>query len=181
MARCNLCRSTLCPKPFKMASFSKLYRRFNDVLCVYHFILDGIRVFHDMSAASHYSSELVCHDLLLSIAIQALVTVWISSFWAPQSVQRDGSFSQYEFVNFLSRRSITFCPVLPHRHSKTFSRANEASFDTSSYACSSTTLGSILRLLRRWPCASRTNSTGLMCSQKLISRTASLVLMTLRQ
>lgn len=82
-----------------------------------HFFLDGIGIFHAMDSATHYFVGVVCADLSLDSVINALKTVCLGSFWAPRSVQGDGSFGHDDFILVLGKQYIAFRPVLSRRHS----------------------------------------------------------------
>lgn len=112
------CGATALPKPSRKVRLSSLYRKFNDVLCVDRFFLEGARVSHAMDAATRYAAGLVCPDISLQSALHALETVWLGLFWSLRSVQRDGSFRHAEFTDFLDDHRVTFRPVSFRRHYK---------------------------------------------------------------
>lgn len=88
--RCSSCCLTARLKSSLKVNISSLHLHFNDVVCVYHFFLDGFCVFHDMGAATRYSAGIVFPYPTLTSALHALEAVCRSPFWAPRAAQDDG-------------------------------------------------------------------------------------------
>lgn len=67
---CHGCRATSLPKPSRKVSLTSLHHHFNDVVCIDHFHLDGLRIFHIMDAWSRYSAGHVVKDATIKSAIE---------------------------------------------------------------------------------------------------------------
>lgn len=113
VSRCGSCRVTSLPTPSRKVSLSSLNRHFNYVVCVYHLLIEGVRVFHAMDASTRHSAVLVCNDLSLSSAVHAFETVWLSPFWPPSSVHGYAAFKHDEFTYHPKAVGIYFRPVPP--------------------------------------------------------------------
>lgn len=118
VSECNKCVASASPPPNRRVSLASLDREFNTVVCVDHFFLDDHVLFHIMDTSTRYSAAAIVSSTNLTEAIRAFETLWISQFWAPQSVHADGAFQQPKFVDYLARHAISIRPVPPRRHQK---------------------------------------------------------------
>lgn len=116
--KCKHCITVSPPKSDRKVSIAAINRGFNEVVCVDHFHLDDLRMFHVMDSHSRYSAALSVPSMSLSDAIVAFESIWVSQFWPPLSVQGDLAFQHPEFVNLLSQYGTSFPPVPPRRHHK---------------------------------------------------------------
>lgn len=115
---CHHCKAACLPTPSRKVSLSSLSRSFNEVVCVDHFYLDNIRMFHMMDAWSRFSTCYALDDASLRSAVIGFEASWLSKFWAPLSVRGDDAFNKDEFKNYMSTLDIEFRPIPPRRHSK---------------------------------------------------------------
>lgn len=88
------------------------------MVCVDHFILDGLRFFYAMDAWTHYSAGLECDDASMATPITAFDAAWLSYFWPPAAVLGDQALKMEGFKNFVRDHAIEFRPTLPRRPSK---------------------------------------------------------------
>lgn len=99
-------------------SLTTLDRQFNEVVCVDHFFLDDLVMFHIMDSATRYSCASVVSNTNLNDAISSFEMLWLGHFWPSQFIHGDGSFQQPQFRGFLARYDISLRPVRPRRHQK---------------------------------------------------------------
>lgn len=116
--KCKHCIASSPPKSNRKFSISGINRGFNDVVCVDHFHLDDLRIFHAMDSYSRFSAALSVSSASLSDAIIAFESVWVSQFWPPSSVQGDLAFRHEVFQDYLSQYGTSFRPVPTRRHHK---------------------------------------------------------------
>ena len=83
-----------------------------------HFLLGNLRICHMMDATTRYSAGIVVPDTGMQTAIEALDPLWISSFWAPISIQYDQVFDINEFNEFFALHDINSRPIPARRHNK---------------------------------------------------------------
>lgn len=115
---CEHCIASSPPTSDRKVSISGINRGFNDVVCIDHFHLDDVRLFHVMDSYSRFSAALPVSSMSLSDAIAAFEAIWISHFWPPCAVQGDLAFRHNEFQEFLAQYGTSFRPVPPRRHHK---------------------------------------------------------------
>ena len=66
---CHGCRATSFPNPSRKVSLTSLHHNFNDIVCIDHFHLEGLRIFHIMDAWVRYSVGHVVNDATIKSAI----------------------------------------------------------------------------------------------------------------
>ena len=115
---CEKCARTYEPKQARKVSLSSLNRSFNDLVCIDHFHLGGLRICHIMCASTRYSVGSVVPDTGMDAAINALDSHWISPFWAPKAIQVDQAFANDPFFKFLEFHGIEARPIPARRHNK---------------------------------------------------------------
>jgi len=95
-----------------------LNRAFNTVVCIDHFHLGNMRVFHLMDSVTRYSAGAVVKDTSMISAIEVMEGHWISQFWEPEEVQFDQAFNNDPFKEYLKMYGIYPRPVPARRHNK---------------------------------------------------------------
>lgn len=94
---CTKCQSTAKPKPSRIVSLSSLNRSFNDVVCMYHFFLDGLSFFA-MDATTRYSVALICRNTLAETASHAIGTFWLGPFRPLAKIRGDDALRNNPFL-----------------------------------------------------------------------------------
>ena len=115
---CTACRKTALPKGTRKVSLSSMSRSFNQVVCVDHFYLNGLCLFHAMDSVTRYSGCSIVPDTSLEAAVVAYESCWLCQFWPPSTVLGDAAFKRDVFINFLRMNDTEFCPIPPRRHNK---------------------------------------------------------------
>lgn len=62
------------------------------MLCIDHFYLDGIRLFHSMDIRTQFLVALVLERANMDGALYAMEEPWIAQFWYAEQVQGEKSF-----------------------------------------------------------------------------------------
>lgn len=104
--------------PPRKVSLHSLSLSFHELVCVDHFWLEEMCVFHAMDSVSRYSSGISVPDTSMTHAIVAFESNWISPFWAPDAVIFDHAVKNSIFVNYLSNHDVQARPIPPCRHKK---------------------------------------------------------------
>lgn len=115
---CSSLMTTCQPKKSRKVSLSSMSRKFNDVVCIDHFHLEGNRVFHIMDLESGYSTGDVVDTMSMSDEIYLFESLWITQFWTPKTVLHDPAFENTEFTEFLNAQDIEHRPIPRRRHYK---------------------------------------------------------------
>lgn len=68
---CKSCIAVQELKGFRPVSVSSMSREFNQVVCVDHFFIDDVKVFHAMYASSRYSFGAPAPDTSMTTSIEA--------------------------------------------------------------------------------------------------------------
>jgi len=118
MESCISCRTTALPKPSRKVSLSSMSRQFNDVVCVDHFFLDNLCIFHAMDAITRYSAGSCVPDTSMVHSILSFETLWISQFWIPSAILFDRAFKNTQFDDWMKNYGIDSNPIPPRRHNK---------------------------------------------------------------
>lgn len=84
MERCEQWRASSQPQPMRRDALATLSRSVKEAVCVDHFYLDNIKLFHAMNMYSRFSAAVIVHDTSLTTAVVALETIWISQIWMPE-------------------------------------------------------------------------------------------------
>jgi len=116
--RCPHCLASAQPQPNRKVALSTLNRSFTDVVCVDHFYLEQLRLFHVMDVYSRFSAAGIVDDASLPTAVLSFDAVWLSHFWPPAEVQGDPAFNHEGFLSYLKSLDTAFRPVPPRRHQK---------------------------------------------------------------
>ena len=103
--KCSGCRRTSLPEGTRKFSLSSMSRYFN-VVCVDHFFLHGLCMFHAMDSVTRYSACSIVPDTKLSSAVLAFESCWVNQFWPPTTVVGDVAFGHDEFKQFLTTLDI---------------------------------------------------------------------------
>ena len=80
VTECSDCSKSSTPPPNRRVSLSSLDRNFNDVVCLDHFYLDEMVIFHAMDTASRFSAGHVVSSTSLEEAVYAFEISWLSQF-----------------------------------------------------------------------------------------------------
>lgn len=115
---CSACRATALPKPTRKVSLSSMSREFNSLVCIDHFYLDELCVFHVMDSVTRYSVGSCMPDTTMYSSILAFESGWMSEFWTPNSVLYDPAFKNEEFQSWIAGYEISARPIPPRRHNK---------------------------------------------------------------
>lgn len=115
---CPHCAVVSQPSRNRTVSLRSMSSNFNDVVCVDHFFLNNMDVFHAMDYHTRYSAGTIVESPNMEYAIQFLEAGWISPFWTPAAIRGDQAFNNSIFLGYLSSHSIYFQPIPPRRHSK---------------------------------------------------------------
>lgn len=59
IAQCRDCKASSTPPPNRRVSISSLDKAFNDIVCIDHFYLEDVTLFHMMAVATIYSSAML--------------------------------------------------------------------------------------------------------------------------
>lgn len=116
VSNCMHCSATSTPPPNRRVFLASLSREINEVLCIDHFFLDSLTVFHCMDVATHFSAGSIVESTSMESAIHSIELIWFSQFWTPSFFQADGTFQNDQFKPFLKRYEIELRPVPPRRH-----------------------------------------------------------------
>lgn len=65
-------------KPSRKVFLASLSRIFNDLICLDHFFLDEIRLFHAMDAFAAYSAGVTCKNISLASTAHDSGAIWLS-------------------------------------------------------------------------------------------------------
>ena len=115
---CHKCQSTAPPQPPRKVSISSLSKGLNNLVCVDHFFLNGITIFHAMDTVTRFSAAQVVSSTSLEEAVLAFETCWVAQFGYPDAIQGDDAFMKGAFMDFMNAFDITARPVPPGRHHK---------------------------------------------------------------
>ena len=115
---CSDCAKNYEPKKARKVSLSSVNRSFNETICIDHFHLGNVRIFHIMDASTRYSASTAVPDTGIEAAIEVLDSHWISPLCAPSYIQFDQAFDSNEFKTFLSLHDINAKPIPPRYHNR---------------------------------------------------------------
>lgn len=115
---CYHCKATSAPVQSRKVSISSINRLFNDVVCIDHFFLDQVCVFHVMDSVSRYSACHISDSTSIDVSILSFEASWMSQFWPPTDIQGDNSFNKTRFIQFLRELGTEFRPIPARIHSK---------------------------------------------------------------
>ena len=101
--KCAGCRHTALPKATRKVSLSSLSRSFNELVCIDHFYLANLCLFHIMDTVSRYSSCSLVPSTSLNDAILAFESGWLNQFWPPTAVLGDAAFNHDECISALRK------------------------------------------------------------------------------
>lgn len=118
VSECVSCKASSTPPPNRRVSLSSLNRQLNEVVCVDHFHLDGVTLFHAMDTATRFSSAYVVESTGLDQAVLAFESCWLSQFWPPTCIHADTGFCKGEFAEMTKLYDIKLRPTPPNRHQK---------------------------------------------------------------
>lgn len=90
--KCIDCQAADIPPPNRKMYIGCMNNRFNDVVCVDHFYLERILIFHYMVNFSRYSTRFLASGASLEAAKFGMEATWMSEFWPTRAVQGDISF-----------------------------------------------------------------------------------------
>lgn len=103
---CTSCKASAAPPPNRRVSLTSLNRQLNEVVCVDHFHLDNVTLFHVMDTATRLSAAHVVKSTKLEEAVLAFEACWLSQFWTPMAVHGDAAFSKGAFRSMLQHYEI---------------------------------------------------------------------------
>lgn len=86
------------------------------MVCLDHFHVESVKLFHAMDSATHYSAALVVESTALSDAIYTFGTCLLSHFWIPDSRHADKAFHLDGLREFLSAFDSSLRPVPPRQY-----------------------------------------------------------------
>ena len=130
--RCVDCKATSEPKQARKVSLSTMTTSSNQVVCIDHFHLDEMRVFHIMDSATRFSSSMVVPDTSMHQSLSALESQWISYFSTPEVLLYDHAFENRMFRSYLGMFGNEARPIPPAVTTKTSWNQNTGSFWTCS-------------------------------------------------
>lgn len=67
-------------------------RQLNEVVCVDHFHLDDVPLFHAMDTATRYSAAYVVQSTEPEEGVLAFESCWLAQLWPPDAVHADAAF-----------------------------------------------------------------------------------------
>ena len=118
VSSCTSCKASATPPPNRQVSLASLNRQLNEVVCVDHFHLDDVTLFHCMDTATRFSAAYVVDSTALDEAVIGFETCWLSQFWPPDAIHADSAFCKGEFAEMLKIYDIKIRAVPPNRHQK---------------------------------------------------------------
>lgn len=64
----------------------------NETICVDHFHLDDVRLFHVIDTMTRFSAPFFVPDAPMNHAVMAFESCWLNQFWTPSSIREDKAF-----------------------------------------------------------------------------------------
>lgn len=115
---CSDCKASSTPSPNRGISITSPNLSFNETLCMDHFFLDAITLFHTMAVAMRFSAAQVVSTTSSEEAMYAFELICISKFWPPEHITADGFFQTDALTSHLPCYEINLKPLPPRRHEK---------------------------------------------------------------
>lgn len=107
----NHCVAASVSSSFRKCALRILNRSFKNVLMVDHFYVDRVRIFHAIDSYSRYSPAYIVLDATFDSASVAFISIWVTQFWALESVQGKEEFGGRKFRQYPKSHDISFRPV----------------------------------------------------------------------
>lgn len=115
---CVLCIRTSNPVQSRKISLSSLSMSFNGTVCINHFYIDVIRLFHAMDTSLRFSVASIVSVASLNVTVTAFEGCWLSQFWPLIYVLRDNAINKETFRTLSAHNDIQFKAVPALRRSK---------------------------------------------------------------
>lgn len=97
IARCPHYIATSALAVSRKVSLATLAREFNHTVCIDHFYLTELRLFHIMDTISRFSAVYITNTASMHEAIVGLQASSINHFWAPAHIRCDLAFANKKF------------------------------------------------------------------------------------